>query len=80
MITIKNCKQYLSQNYFTNIQFTHQKEDNLYFTAYDTEEEQNAQLEFELEEGTLYINVKYESDEDWLILERLSLEDWRLSQ
>jgi hypothetical protein len=76
LLNIEDCKEYLSQNYFTDIQFSHENENGLNFTVFCEEEEENATIQFEQsDDTTVFVNVKYESSDHFIVFERLSMED-----
>jgi hypothetical protein len=74
MLKINECIETLEDNLFTNIKFSHNEDDTLYFTGYDTEEELDAIIQFEIvqenedeDTKTLFIYVKYSNSDHFIV-------------
>lgn len=77
MVNINDCKDYLINNSFSNVEFTHQEENNFYFTAFCEDHEENCSVMFEpmKDNSTIFVNVKYSNDDNYLVFERLIKEN-----
>lgn len=75
MLTIETCISYLSDNNFTDIEFSHEQNKNLYFTSFDYEQGKSCIVEFEQEESKILVSAKYSNDTYFTIFESFSLED-----
>lgn len=73
MLTIENCKIYLENYFFTNVEFLKEEGSNLYFEATDEDEERKL-IEFEPDNEQVIVSVKLD-DGKYYILEILSPED-----
>ncbi|MEH7116187.1 hypothetical protein V7128_02010 [Neobacillus vireti] len=79
---IEECIETLEENLFTNIKYTHKENEALFFTGYDTEEELDAIIQFEIvqeneddENKTLFIYVKYSNSDHFIVHSWHYLED-----
>lgn len=75
MLKIDECTEFLNDNLFTNIHFSHQENEALFFTAYDTEEELQATIQFEIEDDTLFVYAKYSNSDHYIVHSWHYLED-----
>jgi hypothetical protein len=72
MLKINECIETLEDFLFTNIKFLHNENDSLFFTGYDTEEELNAIIQFEIvqeneDTKTLFIYAKYSNSDHFIV-------------
>lgn len=76
MLKIDECIETLQDFLFTDIKFSHNEDDSLFFTGYDTEEGLDAIIQFEIEQEndeededtkTLFIYVKYSNSDHFIV-------------
>lgn len=74
MLKIDECIETLEDFLFTNIKFSHNENDSLFFTGYDTEEELDAIIQFEIvqeneddDTQTLFIYAKYSNSDHFIV-------------
>jgi hypothetical protein len=74
MLKIDECIETLEDFLFTDIKFSHNENDSLFFTGYDTEEELDAIIQFEVvqenvddDTKTLFIYAKYSNSDNFIV-------------
>jgi hypothetical protein len=70
LLTVENATQYLENMYFTEIKFTEQIGENLYFSAID-EDDIRKEIEFQPITRNENVICSVKEDERWIILEIL---------
>jgi hypothetical protein len=74
MLTIENCIDYLSNNYFTDIRFTGEDQNGcLYFTTIDEDDTQK-EVCFEYGDNleTVIVSMRESKDEPFYVFEKLT--------
>jgi hypothetical protein len=70
-IEVKDCIEYLNNNYFTDIRFIEENDEGLLFSAID-EDDLEKEILFEIVEGNaVLVSVRHSKDEPFVILEHL---------